>query len=32
VPGVYFYALDGVDFEKGGAKAQKMILLGANAE
>ena len=30
--GVYFYALDGVDFVKDASKAQKMILLGANAE
>jgi hypothetical protein len=30
--GVYFYALDGVDFVKESSKAQKMILLGANAE
>jgi hypothetical protein len=29
--GVYFYAIDGVDFEKGASKSQKMILLGANA-
>ena len=30
--GVYFYAIDGIDFVKGTSKAQKMILLGANAE
>jgi len=30
--GVYFYALDGVDFVKDASKAQKMILLGSNAE
>jgi hypothetical protein len=28
--GVYFYAIDGVDFVKNASKAQKMILLGAN--
>jgi hypothetical protein len=30
--GVYFYAIDGIDFVKDSSKAQKMILLGANAE
>ena len=30
--GVYFYALDGVDFVKDASKAQKMILLGANTQ
>jgi hypothetical protein len=30
--GVYFYAIDGIDFVKDASKAQKMILLGANAE
>jgi hypothetical protein len=29
--GVYFYAVDGIDFVKSGSQAQKMILLGANA-
>ena len=29
-PGVYFYAVDGIDFVKNSSKAQKMILLGAN--
>ncbi len=28
-PGVYFYRIDGIDFERNGA-AQKMILLGSN--
>ncbi len=31
MPGVYFYAIDGVNFVKDGSKAQKMILLGANS-
>ena len=30
--GVYFYAIDGIDFVKDSSKAQKMILLGAKAE
>jgi len=29
--GVYFYAVDGIDFVKNASKAQKMILLGANS-
>ena len=29
--GVYFYAVDGIDFVKDASKAQKMILLGANS-
>ncbi|MEP7029010.1 MAG: FlgD immunoglobulin-like domain containing protein, partial [Candidatus Eisenbacteria bacterium] len=28
--GVYFYAVDGIDFVKESSKAQKMILLSAN--
>ena len=27
--GVYFYAVDGVDFAKASSKAQKLILLGS---
>jgi len=30
--GVYFYAIDGIDFLKDASKGQKMILLGSNAE
>ena len=30
--GVYFYAIDGIDFVKDSSKAQKMILLGANTQ